>query len=103
MLKDVKKTTDLEKIFQETPMAIIDFAYEAVTNNVILTEEQKEVFNANTKLLEKVPLGDIMKKTSMFLELDILSTNFSVLEGLKVWNFIQYYADENVRQTRFAQ
>ncbi len=101
MLREFKKIVDLEKHFQENPMAIIDFAYEAIINNLTLTTEEKDVFNRNTKLLEKIPVGEMVKKAEMFLELDVFSSNFKVLENMKVWQVIQYYGEEAVKMARF--
>lgn len=101
MLKDLKNASELEGIFTENPMAIVDAAYEAVTNNIVLTEEQKEIFNRLTNLVEKIPVGDLIKKAEMFLELDIFSYNFKVLNGMKIWQVIQYYGEESVKQARF--
>lgn len=103
MLKDVKKMTDLEEAFQKNPLAVIDYAYEAVVDKIKISEEYKEAFDKATEVLMKVPAGEIVKKVDMFLELDIFSTDFSVLDGLKVWQVIQFYSDEAVKQARFAQ
>lgn len=103
MLKDLKKESDLEVEFVKNPMAIIDCAYEAITNNIQLTDEQKDVFNRNTKLIEKIPSGELLKRMSSFIELDIFSTHFEVLNGMLIWKVIQHYSDEAVRQLRTIQ
>lgn len=103
MLKDVKKTSEMEKDFKKNPMLMIDYAYEAITNNVVLTEPMMEIFERNTHLVEKIPVGEIFKKMNMFLELDIFTTNFKIIDGLKIWKVIQHYSDEVIRQTRVIQ
>lgn len=103
MLKDVKKTSEMENDFRKNPMLMIDYAYEAITENIILTEAMKEIFDRNTHLIEKIPVGEVLKKINMFLELDIFSTNFKIIEGLKIWRVVQHYSDEAVRQTRIIQ
>lgn len=105
MFKDVKKVKELEKIFQDTPAAIIDFAYEAIVNsgelNRELTTEEKAVFNENTNLLKNVPVGELLSKVEKFLDLDIFSSDFKILEGMRIWGVIQNLCEESVKQTRF--
>lgn len=103
MLKDVKKTSEMEKEFRKNPMLMIDYAYEAITNGIALTEPMMEIFERNTHLVERIPVGEIFKKMNMFLELDIFTTNFKIIDGLKIWKVIQHYSDEVVKQTRVIQ
>ena len=103
MLKDVKKTSELEVEFKKNPMLMIDYAYEAITENIMITEPMREVFDRNTNLVERLPIGDLLRKMDNFLELDIFTANFKILEGLKIWRVIQHCSDEAVRQTRIIQ
>ena len=102
MLKDVKKTSEMEKEFQANPLMMIDYAYESVATNIKLTEPMIEVFNRNIKLLEAVPAGEIMARMEKFVELDIFTTNFENLKEVSIWRVIQHYSDELIRQTKYT-
>lgn len=103
MLKDVKKASELDTLFKATPSFMIDYAYEAVSNNITIPEEYKEVFDKNIKLLETIPVGEMMKKMEVFLETDVFSSHFEVLDGMKIWKVIQHFSDEVVKQSRITQ
>ena len=103
MLKDVKKTSEMEVEFKKNPTMILDYAYEAVSTGFVLTEPMIEVFERSVSYLEKVPAGELLKKMEMFLELDIFTSHFEVLDGLKIWKVIQHYSDEAVKQSRIIQ